>query len=131
MDIFLKVTAGILITAILSLVLSRNGTDIGLLLTICVCSMVIFAAFSYLEPVFAFAQRLIQIGQLSSELLNILLKVVGIGLISQIAGLICADAGNQSLGKALQIVTTAIILCISIPLLEEILSLLETVLGEI
>ena len=131
MDIFLKVTAGILITAILSLVLSRNGTDIGLLLTICVCSMVIFAAFSYLEPVFALAQRLIQIGQLSSELLNILLKVVGIGLISQIAGLICADAGNQSLGKALQIVTTAIILCISIPLLEEILSLLETVLGEI
>lgn len=131
MDIFLKVTAGILITAILSLVLSRNGTDMGLLLTICVCSMVIFAAFSYLEPVFAFAQRLIQIGQLSSELLNILLKVVGIGLISQIAGLICTDAGNQSLGKALQIVTTAIILCISIPLLEEILSLLETVLGEI
>lgn len=131
MDIFLKVTAGILITAILSLVLSRNGTDIGLLLTICVCSMVIFAAFSYLEPVFAFAQRLIQVGQLSNELLNILLKVVGIGLISQIAGLICADAGNQSLGKALQIVTTAIILCISIPLLEEILSLLETVLGEI
>ena len=131
MDIFLKVTAGILITAILSLVLSRNGTDMGLLLTICVCSMVIFAAFSYLEPVFAFAQRLIQIGQLSSELLNILLKVVGIGLISQIAGLICTDAGNQSLGKALQIVTTAVILCISIPLLEEILSLLETVLGEI
>ena len=131
MDIFLKVTAGILITAILSLVLSRNGTDMGLLLTICVCSMVIFAAFSYLEPVFAFAQRLIQIGQLSSELLNILLKVVGIGLISQFAGLICTDAGNQSLGKALHIVTTAIILCISIPLLEEILSLLETVLGEI
>lgn len=131
MDIFLKVTAGILITAILSLVLSKNGTDIGLLLTICVCSMVIFTAFSYLEPVLAFAQRLIQVGQLSSELLNILLKVVGIGLISQIAGLICADAGNQSLGKALQIVTTAVILCISIPLLEEILSLLETVLGEI
>lgn len=131
MDIFLKVTAGILITAILSLVLSRNGSDMGMLLTICVCSMVIFAAFSYLEPVLAFAQRLIQVGQLSSELLNILLKVVGIGLISQIAGLICADAGNQSLEKALQIVTTAVILCISIPLLEEILSLLETVLGDI
>lgn len=131
MDVFLKVTAGILITAILSLVLSRNGADISLLLTICVCSMVVFAALSYLKPVLEFARRLIQVGQLSSELLDVLLKVVGIGLISQIAGLICADAGNRSLEKALQIATTAVILCISIPLLEEILSLLETILGEI
>ena len=131
MDIFLKVTAGILITAILGLVLARQGADISLMLSICVCCMVVAAAVSYLQPVLDFAYRLIQMGQLDNELLNILLKVVGIGLTSQIAGFICEDAGNKSLGKALQIITTAVILCISVPLLEEVLSLIETVLGEV
>lgn len=129
MDIFIKVTAGVLITAIFTLVLSKHGADISLLLTLCVCSMVVLAAATYLKPVLEFCQRLIRAGQLSNELLNVLFKVVGIGLISQVAGFICADAGNQSLGKALQIITTAVILCISVPLLEEILSLLETALG--
>ena len=131
MDIFLKVTAGILITAILSLVLSKQGADISLLLTIGVCCMVVVAAFTYLRPVLEFANKLIQVGRLNNELLNVLLRVVGIGLISQIAGFICADAGNQSLGKALQIMSTAVILCVSVPILEEMLSLIETVLGEV
>lgn len=131
MDIFLKVTAGVLITAVLSLVLCQSRSEISMLLIICVCGMVVLGALSYLKPVLAFARRLIQTGQLNNELLSVLLKAVGIGLVSQIAGLICSDAGNQSLGKALQMITTAVILCISLPLLEEILSLLETVLGEI
>ena len=131
MDIYLKVTAGILMTAILSIVLSKQGADISLLLTICVCSMVILAASVYFKPILEFANRLIEVGQLNDALLGVLLKVVGIGLISQIAGFICADAGNQSLGKALQILTTAVILCLSVPLLEEMLSLIESVLGEI
>ena len=130
MEIYLKVTAGILISSILCLMLSRQGTDISLLLTLCVCSMVVLAAGAYLKPILEFCRKLIQVGELSNELLSILLKVVGIGLISQVAGLICTDAGNQSLAKALQLITTAVILCISVPLLEEILALLEMVLGE-
>ena len=131
MDIYLKVTAGILITAILSLVLSKHGADRSLLLTICVCSMVVLAASAYIRPILVFADRLAQVGQLNHEMLNVLQKVVGIGLVSQIAGFICTDAGNQTLGKALQIITTAVILCVSVPLLEEILSLVEAVLGEL
>lgn len=131
MDIYLKVTVGILITAILSIVLSKQGADISLLLTICVCSMVVLAASVYLKPILEFADRLIQTCQINNALPELLLKVVGIGLVSQVAGFICVDAGNQSLAKALQIITTAVILCISVPLLEEMFSLIETVLGEI
>lgn len=131
MDIYLKVTAGILITVILGLVLSKQSADISLLLTVCVCSMAVLSVSVYIKPVLDFANRLVEIGQLEHEFLNVLLKVVGIGLISQIAGLICADAGNQTLGKALQIITTVVMLCVSVPLLDEILSLIETVLGEL
>ena len=131
MDIFLKVSAGILITAILSLAISGQNKDISLLLTILVCCMSMLTITSYLEPILDFARKLIQVGKLKNDYLQVLMKIVGIGVISQVAGFICRDAGNQSLAKVLQIVTTTVVLCICIPLLEEILALIETVLGEI
>ena len=131
MDIYLKVTAGILVTAIMCLVLAKYGADISILLTLAVCCMVVGVAVSSLSPVLEFAARLVETGRLEHGLLTVFLKVIGIGLISQFAGLICADAGNQSLSKALQLMTTAIILCLSTPILEEMLSLLENLLGEV
>ena len=131
MDVYLKVTAGILIATILCVVLSKQGADISILLTITVCCMVVSAAFSYISPVLDFLKTLCELGRLDSALLNVLMKVTGIGLLSQIAGFVCADAGNQSLAKALQIMTAAVIFYISLPVLEEMLSLIESVLGEV
>lgn len=130
MDVYLKVTGGILIAVILCMVLSKHGSGTSVLLSIVVCCMVVTAAFSYFEPVLDFLRRLIELGRLDHELLKVLMKVVGIGLLSQIAGFVCADAGNQTLSKALQIMTTAVILCVSVPVLEQMLSLVEMLLGE-
>lgn len=130
MDVYFKVTAGILVATILCVVLSKQGADISILMTITVCCMVITAAFSYISPVLDFLKKLSEVGRLDDTLLNVLMKATGIGLISQIAGFVCSDAGNQSLAKALQIMTTAVIFYISLPVLEEMLSLIELVLGK-
>ena len=131
MDVFLKVMAAILVTAILTLILAKHSADISLLLTISVCCMVIAVAVSYLQPILDFAYRLIQIGDLDTSLLSVVLKSVGIGIVSQVAGLICADSGNQSLGKAVQIMATAIILGFSVPAFEQMLLLVEMVLEKV
>ena len=131
MDIYLKATAGVLITAILCLVLSKHGKDIAMLLALCVCCMVVITAAAYLTPVITFAKKIASIGKINDDTLEILLKIIGIGFISQIAGFICADAGRKSLEKVLQILTTAVIICISIPIFEQMLSLIENVLGEL
>ena len=131
MDIFIKVTAGILITAIITVAVSKQSADVSLLLTILVSCMAILAVSSYLRPVIDFLERLVKIGQIENEVFSILLKTAGIGFISQIATMICSDAGNQSLSKTLQFVTTIVILCICVPLLDRILVLIETVLGNL
>ena len=131
MDIFLKIIAGILISAVLCLILSKTGTEISLLLCISVCSMVMIAAFSYWSPVLEFAQKLIGIGKLNSNLMQILFKAAGIGLLSQITCVICEDIGNKSLSKVLQLTASTLILSISIPALESLLVLIEAVLGEV
>ena len=131
MDLYLKITAGILIASILCLVVSRHCKDLSLMLTLFVCAGALIAGVQFFKPVITFARKLTSVGNLDQEYLQILFKIIGIGMISQICGLVCSDAGNHSLAKVLQIVTTAVILCISIPLLDELLSLLVSFLGEI
>lgn len=131
MDGFIKAIAGVLIATVLGLVLSRQGKDITALLTIAVCCMVITAAATYLRPVVEFFEKLESIGKLDSGMLTILLKAVGIGLLAEVTNLICADAGNAALGKTLQILASAVILWISIPLLTSLIDLVEEILGEI
>ena len=131
MSDYLKVIASILITVIMALMLSKQNQEISLLLTLCVSCLVITIMVSYLQPIINFAERLIVIGNLNKELLDLLFRVVGVCLLSQIAGFVCADAGNQTLNKVLQIMTSVVILYISLPMLEELVSLIEKVMGDI
>lgn len=131
MDIFVKAAAGVLVAVVLILTLSKQEKDISLLLTIAVCCMVMLAAVRYIKPVVDFLGRLQTIGNLDGDIFKILLKAVGIGLLAEFTSLVCADAGNASLGKATQLVATAAILWISIPLLEKLLELIDNILGAI
>ncbi len=131
MNTFLKAAAGILTALILWLSLHRNGKDISVLLTVTVCAMTAAVAMTFLQPVIGFLQKVQEIGQLDGELLSVILKAVGIGLITEISMLICKDAGNESMGKALQILSVVVILWISIPVFEKLLSLLDKILGTV
>lgn len=128
MEVFLKASAVVLLSIVIGLILAKQNKDISLLLTMTVCCIVVIAALSYLHPVIDFFRKLMQIGQLDSELFAILLKAVGIGLLSEITVLICADSGNAALGKVIQILATAVILWISLPLLDNLMELVQKIL---
>ena len=128
MDNYLKATAGVLIALVLYLVLSRNQKDISLLLSIFVCCMVAVFAVNTLQPVFNFLRRLEDLGELDHEMVSVVFKVVGIGLLGEITNTICTDAGNAALGKSLQLLASAVMLCLSTPLFEGLIELIEEIL---
>ena len=131
MEIFLKATAGILICAVFCLFLAKQGKDISLLLSILACTMAVIAAITFINPILSFISKLQVLAQWKNDMLKILLKAVGIGLISEVTALICNDAGNAALGKSLQILATCAILWLSLPLITELVELLEKILGAI
>lgn len=128
MELFIKATGGVLVATVLFLVLSKQGKEFSLLLTIVVSCLVAIMAITYLEPVVSFFQKLKTVAQLDSSLLQIVLRAVGIGILSEITGLICADAGNAALGKSLQILASAVVLWMSVPLFTSLLDLVEEIL---
>lgn len=131
MEVFLKASAGVLTALILWLSLNKYNKENAVLLTLAVCAMVITAAIAFLRPIIDFLQKLQGIGDLDNDLLAVILKAVGIGLITEISALICKDAGNESMGKALQILSSAAVLWISIPVFEKLISLLDKILGSV
>ena len=131
MHTYFQVIAAVLVTVILIAVLRENNGETAALLSVAMCCMGMAAAAVFLEPVLDFWKELKELGQISNVWLQILTKVVGIGLLSEIAVLVCSDSGNDSLGKVIQILSSAVILWLSIPLLRELLELIQTILGEV
>lgn len=128
---YLQWAAVVLIGLILSLVLGKQSKDMSLLLTLAVCVLVCLGAMEFLEPVTELIRELRRLGGLDSEAISILLKAAGIGLLSELAGLLCADAGENALGKVLQVISNAAILWLSIPLFRKIIGMIGEVLAEI
>lgn len=131
MDTFLKAIAGILIALVVCIVLAKQGKDISALLTIGACCIVATAAVSYLQPVVQFFTRLKTLGGLNTDMVGVMLKAVGIALLGEITGHICSDAGNAALGKTLQILASAVILWMSLPLFISLIELIEKILESI
>lgn len=124
----MKAAAGALIAAMLGIILQRQGKEYALVLVLAVSVMGACLALTYIRPVISFLEQLSELGHLDSEILKILLKAVGVGLIGEIAGTICADSGNASLGKMLQLLGAAVILWLSLPILQQVMDLIGDVL---
>lgn len=131
MDLFFKASGLILTTVVLSLFLGKMEKDMAVLMSIAACCITGAAAFYYLEPVVSFLSDLASFGNLQNGILATLLKVAGIALIAEVACTICTDAGNGSLGKMLQLLSSGVILYLSIPVFQVLLDLLTEILGEL
>lgn len=129
MNVLWKITAGILTAIILWININKSNKDTSILITMAVCAMAIMAAASFLQPVISFVNKIQGIGKLDKDLVTTILKVVGVGIVVEIAVLICKDAGNETMGKTLQFVSTGAVIWLSIPVFEKLLSLLENILS--
>lgn len=131
MDLFLKACGAVLIGLILILTHGNQCKDLSAVLGIAVCSMVALIALEYLQPVVEFIDRLKSVGGLDDTTVRILLKSAGIGIIAELAALVCADAGSNSLGKSIQFLGSAVILWLALPLFSMLLELIQRILGAI
>lgn len=131
MGTVIKAICGILIAVILSQVLAKKEKNFSLLLIILACCMVMTSAMVFIAPVLEFFERLQALGQLNNDLIKIVLKATGIGVLTEMTAMICTDMGNASMGKSLQLLATAAILWLSIPLFEELLQIVDSILEAI
>jgi len=128
MNDFVKAAAIALISVILCQVLAKQNKDISSLLCLAACALIAIVAMQYIHPMIDFFRRLKVIGQLDPELFGILIKAVGVGILSEITEMVCVDSGNSAVGKSLHILAIAVIIWLSLPLLNTFIQMIENVL---
>lgn len=129
MDIFWKGTAGVLISVILILSIKKQEQDLALLLSLFVCTIAAVSCLSLLNPVIDFIVQLESQCKLPSGIMRTLLKITGIGIVTDVVTLICHDSGNSAMARGLQLLSIAVILNLSLPIYKEMLQLIQRILG--
>lgn len=129
MELFWKSAAAVMISVILVLTLGKQERDISVLLILLVCCMAGRIALTYLEPLLDFLYTLQEYTGMDPELFRILFKLLGISLVCELATAVCADAGCGALGRSLQLLGTATMLYLSIPILRLFVTLVQDILG--
>lgn len=128
MDMVWKAAGLVLIALILSSLVAARDKAFSSVLTMGVCTMVLIFALQFLSPVMDFLRQLEELALLQSDMMKILLKVCGIGILTEITALLCTDSGNASLAQSLRTLSTAVILWMSIPIFQALLDLIREIL---
>ena len=131
MEAFWKAAAIVILTIILGLTLDKTQKDISIVLTVTACGVVMMIAMQYLSEVIRFIRDLCDKCGDQNLLVDMLLKISGVALVTELTGMISADAGKTSLGTAIQILGTSVILSLSIPIFESFLVIIQEILRAI
>lgn len=128
MDTMIKASAGVLVATVICLLLNKTGKEYALLVSIAICCLLTFSTLSFIEPVFSFLERISQIGNISNTTVKILFKALGVSLLAEFTALLCSDAGNSAMARLIQILASAVILWLSVPLFENLIDLISGIL---
>ena len=128
MDVYLKSVVIAIIGVLLCLVLSKSAKDYSVVIAILICSALCAVVVGFLKPILQLLEQLSQLVDNNSKWLEILLKTAGLSMIGETVSLICSDAGLASVGKVLQLLTTVVILWVSLPLVQNLMDLIGSVL---
>ena len=131
MEVFWKAGAMVILTVILSTAIGKTEKDISVVLSVTACCIVLVVAMQYLSDVITFLWKLSDASASDDFFSGVLLKITGVALMTELSYLISSDAGNSSLGKAMQILGNAVILFLALPMFDTFLSIVQEIIGHI
>lgn len=126
---FIQYLSIVIIGIALCLLLNKHGNEFALVITIILCCFLFGYTLEYLKSVISLSEKLRELSGINVQIFKILIKSVGIGLLSEIVMLICNDVGYSAIGKAVQLAGGITILWLSIPLFDNLLDLVEKILN--
>ena len=125
---FWKASALVILAVILGTTIGKTEKDITVVLIAAVCCMVAGIAVHYLSDVISFLWQLNRTVESRIPFLEPLLKITGVAMLSELIARISSDAGNASLGKAMQILGNTVILFLALPFFEAFYSTIQEIL---
>ena len=123
-----KICAIAILVTIISLILKQNRPDISMLVTVAGGIILLIMIVRQMTSVFGWFDILATKTKLNSNIVSVLLKIVGIGYVAEFAATACEDAGNKSMAEKVALGAKIAILAMSIPILSNVIDTIVSVL---
>ena len=123
MEIFKIIGVGV-ITAITALIVKQIKPEVSIIITITGGILMILMLVESLTGIFDVFNELIEKTGLASGLFTIILKIIGVGYLSEFSANLCYDAGANSIADKILFGGKIIILALAIPIVSNIIDIL-------
>lgn len=125
MDLIRIIGVGIM-TTIAVIVLKPQKPEIAAFVSLAGGIIVILMVVDGLQHVITSITQIVERTGIQNELFAALLRIVGIGYLSEFASGICDEAGNSSMAKKIALAGKVLILVLALPIIN---NLIEIVIG--
>lgn len=119
----IKIMGVVLISLLLIIFLRDNKREFALILTIA-CSIILFAAVAQdlhnvIKKIYDFSSNIKNV----NSYISLMMKILGISLISQFVVDLCRDSGENALASQTEIASKVLILIMTLPLFEAVINI--------
>lgn len=128
MELMLKIAAGAVTAALCAVVLRKNGMEFAVLIMLAAGVWILNMAAGALSETIDALSRLVRIAQLENELVRPVVKVVGLSVITRIAGESCRGAGESGIAAFVEVAGVFLALAAAVPLINAVVEMLAEML---
>ncbi len=125
---FIQICMFAIIGVFLSLFLKQIKPEYSLCVSLCVVVGIMIVSMKQLSFILNWINESISGCGDFIPFFKVLIKMIGISFTSEITVGICKEAGMTAMGEGVEILTRIILCMLSLPVLKEVLSLLDTYL---
>ena len=128
MDVLVKVLAVAVTGSVLGLVIKKNSPEMALLLTIALAVFAVSLSAKIVSEILEFVKSVSDAAGISPSVLAIVLKTVGIAVVTKISADISKDAGQLSVASNVEFAGAAVALYIALPLFKTVVSMIDSLI---
>ena len=120
-----KIIGVAFITAISAILLKQTKPELSMVLTITGVIVILFLLTDELKTTLAALQGIAQSSGMSNGLIKLLLKIVGVGYIAEFSAGVLNDFGSQAVADKVVLASKIIIVMLSLPVFQSLLTLIS------
>ena len=117
-----------IVGAVICLVIQRGSPELSLVLAMVISLLIILIAMEIIGSILDFIDILRETAGLSPAIVQPLLKTVGISILTRLASDTCKDAGQGSIGAAVELTGTLAAIYIALPLMQTVFEMIGRLL---
>lgn len=118
-----------LVTAVIAVMIKQKNGEISLMLSISCGVIILVSLLSQISGIISTVNSIVAVSDMNIEYIKILLKVIGISLLTEFAVSVCKESGQQGIASNVLLSGKIMITAISLPLYTEILDTVLSITG--